>query len=167
MFRWLMLLSLLLWACVEETPGQTGSAPLPAGASAPPVSAEDLSGAWVFGDGSPPAPGPVETCLPLQTLTLYEQGDAIHGDVQTCSRRCEPPDDCTGACKTLEAFEGVNRAGEVTLSGKFQGNQGDQGEPVTYALRFDPETRHLVGTRNGRAFWAAPWAKPPARRCRD
>lgn len=169
MRRVLMLLPLLLFACVEDPPGSTVAMPPPGAiaASVPPVSAANLSGQWVFGDGTEPAPGPVVTCEPAQTLTLYQQGGSLHGDVKTCSRPCTTPADCEDACKTLEAFEGVNSDGTVTLKGKFSGNQLDRAEDVEYALRFDPQTRHLVGTRDGRAFWAAPWGRPIGRRCSD
>lgn len=167
MRRWLIALPLLLFACVEDPPGSTVATPGPLVASVAPVSASDLSGAWVFGDGQEPAPGPVVTCAPTQTLTLYHTGGTLHGDVQTCSRPCDTPEDCREACKTLEAFEGTGRDGAVSLAGKYHGNQLDRSEPVTYALTFDPATRHLVGTRNGRAYWAAPWGKPTARRCGD
>lgn len=170
MRRLLILLPLVLLACVDDPPGATGvatPAPGAVSASVPPVSVSNLSGAWVFGDGKPPAPGPVVTCQPAQTLTLYQQGGSLHGDVQTCSRPCDTPQDCVEACKTFEAFEGVNSEGVVTLKGKFSGNQLDRSEDVEYTLKFDPETRHLVGTRNGRAFWAAPWGKPAGRRCSD
>jgi hypothetical protein len=29
-------------------------------------------------------------------------------------------------------------------------------EPVTYVLTYNPATRHLTGTRNGKPFWAVP-----------
>lgn len=142
-----LFLVLGLAACSEELPGGTG--PAGAGAVTSPIHVGDLTGSWVIGSSREPAPGPVATCEPTQTLRLYQEGETLHGDVTICS----------GDCRTLEAFEGVNRDGSVQLDGRHQGNQMDQSEEVAYRLTWNPETQHLVGTRNGEPFWAAPWVQ--------
>lgn len=151
-FRLLLLLLPLLAACsgpdASSTPTTGG---LPAGTIPPTpriVTAEQLDGDWVFGDGHEPAAGPVADCQALQTMTLQTVGAGrLHAAVQTCVQTCEQ----------LESLDGIDDQGQVTLSGSFQGNFGQPPIAVSYTLRYDTATQHLVGTRNGTTFWAAPY----------
>lgn len=145
-----LLALFVLAACTEEVPSGTGPDGVTPAQATSPVHIGDLTGRWVIGSNREPGAGPVVACEPDQTLQIYQEGEVIHGDVAVCGG---------GECRTLEAFEGVNRYGAVQLDGRHQGNQMDRPEEVSYRLTFDAKTQHLVGTRNGQRFWAAPWVQ--------
>lgn len=128
-----------------NTPGAIGASPLRA-----PVSSRDLTGDWVFGERTEPGAGAIATCNPPQSLRLTQADEILTGQVSSCS----------SSCNTIESFQGTNQEGVVQAAGQYKGNLSRSPEPVTYILRYDAATQHLVGTRNGRKFWAAPWVTP-------
>lgn len=141
----LLALALAL-GCSDEALGPALPSPGPKPSS--PVSIADLSGAWVFGDKGEPPAGPVIGCRPDQTLTIQQPGGtAVAASVSLCG----------GTCRTTEKLSGQNRQGEVQLDGTYQGNLDPQPTTVRYRLTYRPETQHLVGTRDGQPFWAAPF----------
>jgi hypothetical protein len=146
----------LIAACGEDVPGtQPGVTPSPRPSS--PISADNLSGTWVFGESGEPPAGPVYACTAGQLLTINDQRGALSGGVSICG----------GPCALRETFTGKNTKGVATFEGEFQGNIAPVAEVVTYRLTFDPQTQHLVGTRSGRPFWAAPLVAPSKAECAD
>lgn len=146
-------LTALLAACQTPAgqPGPSGPAtPGPRATASTSVSAADLTGTWVFGSRGEPGPGPVVTCAPDQVMALAQEGQRVLGSVSTR----------TGLVRQIEEFEGQNVAGEVALAGTYRGNLAGEASEVTYALSFDPASRHLRGKRLGESFWAAPWVDP-------
>jgi hypothetical protein len=147
----------LILGCTEDLvgvpDGTTPSSGPVAGASPlrAPVSSRDLSGNWIFGERKEPGPGAVATCGPSQSLAIAQNDEALNGQVSTCAG---------GNCNTIETFEGTNQDGLVQGSGQYKGNFSQSPEPVAYVLKYDANTQHLTGTRNGRPFWAAPWVTP-------
>jgi hypothetical protein len=138
-----------------QAPGATGGAGAAGKTAAVPVAGPsvgvaNLTADWVFGDRNEPGPGAVATCAPAQRLTIVQDGQALSASVTRCA----------GGCKQIELLEGENVAGKVTLAGSFQGNLQENAEGVSYALTFDPASKHLRGTRDGSSFWAAPWVDP-------
>jgi hypothetical protein len=146
-----------LAACQAPAGGVGGVAPAGPGqaAASPKVSAADLTGTWVFGNDGEPAPGAVATCAPDQVLSLAQEGQRVLGSVNTR----------TGMVRQLEALEGENVAGKVALTGTYYGNALEKPSDVDYVLTFDPASQHLRGTREGTAFWAAPWVDPGSPEC--
>jgi hypothetical protein len=146
----------MIAACGEDVPGtQPGVSPSPRPSS--PISAANLSGAWVFGESNEPPAGPVYACTAGQLLSINDQGGALSGGVSICG----------GPCMLRETFTGRNTKGVATFDGEFQGNLAPVAETVSYTLTFDPKTQHLVGTRSGRPFWAAPLVQPSKQECAD
>lgn len=161
------LLSLLA-ACAEEPlPGQTGpgsssgQSPGPVAGLTPaprvsaPVTIDNLSGTWVFGERNEPAAGGELGCSASQILTINDQAGVISGGVARCA----------GPCTLIETFAGEREGGKLTLTGSFKGNLEPAPTRVTYALTYNPETQHLVGTRGKTTFWAAPLVKPTDGTC--
>jgi hypothetical protein len=150
----------LLAACAEPPAGTTGGTTTGTGGGtatgspgpvpSSPVSASNLTGRWAFGSRNEPSPGPVAACTAGQILSLNDQGGALSGGVSVCA----------GPCDLVETFTGRNANGQVTLQGSFKGNFDSKPTAVDYALTFNPATQHLVGTRSGTTFWAAPLVSP-------
>jgi hypothetical protein len=151
-----------LFACSELPEG--GAAPPVGAASVAPgpapsvaIAADRLEGTWVFGDKNEPGPGAVLGCQPNQSLILQRTASGYHGSVTTCA----------GPCLLLEQVDGALAAGQLSLKGTFKGNLDPVARDVAYLLRFDAATQHLVGTRNGQPFWAAPFVSGPAEQCQQ
>jgi hypothetical protein len=139
------VVALLLAAC-STAPAVTGSPPPITGGQASKVTAADLSGDWSWGEGTPePSPGPLVACLTGSPMTLVQQGTALTGHIDTCG----------GPCLQGPALSGSNAGGKVDLAAS--------GEAVS--LTFDAKSQHLVGTRNGKAFWAVPFVRSTASNC--
>ncbi|HEY9722084.1 MAG TPA: hypothetical protein V6D47_08720 [Oscillatoriaceae cyanobacterium] len=120
------------------------------------VSAQDLSGQWVFGSANEPSPGPVVACNPFKIWNLTQTGSQLKGSVNAC----------LGPCAAFtEETTGANDAGQVALSGESADTPTGPRQPVTYQLHFDAATQHLIGTRNGQPFWAAPFVKQTSPTC--
>ena len=133
-------------------PAQSRVAPPPAPAESVTVAllppAVDLSGGWATGSANEPPPGPVvlhPSCTYNPPVWLLEQkGNALK------------------AWLFPESFnQGVKRAGPgpekvAPAIGTISGADVriDDGT-YRFELRFDPESGHLRGTRNGAPFWAA------------
>jgi hypothetical protein len=164
----------LLGACAEEPlPGQTGTGPgasprpgatpgggpvvglTPAPRPSSPVTIDNLSGQWVFGERNEPAAGPIVDCSAGQILTINDQSGELSGGVARCA----------GPCTLIKTFTGDRKAGAVTLTGSFKGNLEPAPTRVTYTLTYNPQTQHLVGTRAGVSFWAAPLVQPDDGSC--
>lgn len=157
----------LLAACTDDTASPTGpnpgshaapgsstvgtapGSPLPSVTS--PVTATNLSGKWVFGSRNEPPAGPVAACSQDQVMSMLDQGGTVAGTIALCG---------SGGCDQEEGFSGSNNSGQVVLQGSFTGNLGSDSTPIDYKLTFNPKTQHLVGTRSGETFWAAPWVVP-------
>lgn len=131
-------------------PGPSGS---PSGAPTPsprPVTAQDLSGQWVYGTAQEPSPGPVLGCYPSSLWNLTQQGATLSGGMTTC----------VGPCGYAhEDFMGTNHDGTVSITAKVYQQPDVPPATASYSLAFDPRTQHLVGTRNGEPFWAAPFVQ--------
>jgi hypothetical protein len=146
----------LVWAiagCAEESAvGTGGASPGPRATTAPTttVTAENLSGNWVFGSRNEPPAGPVATCVPGQVLAISDQSGDVSGGVSVCA----------GPCDKVETIVGTNTKGRLIMQGEFGGNLSEKPTDVGYDLTYNPATRHLVGTREGVAFWAAPLYTP-------
>lgn len=160
----------LLGACAEDPlPGQTGTGPgasprpgvtpivgvTPAPRASSPVTIDNLSGQWVFGERNEPAAGAIVDCSAGQILTINDQAGELSGGVARCA----------GPCTLIETFTGERKQGAVTLTGSFKGNLEPAPTRVTYTLTYNPQTQHLVGTRSGTTFWAAPLVKPTDGSC--
>jgi hypothetical protein len=129
------------------SPGVTAS-PSPSPAPSSPVTAESVSGSWVFGDANEPPAGPVVACNPFRLWNLTQDGTNVKGSVLAC----------IGPCAAFtEEVTGTNVDGLLQLSGEAAESPSAQHVPVRYTLRFDAASQHLVGTRNGQPFWAAPF----------
>jgi hypothetical protein len=136
----------LLGACTVAVSPAPGPSPSPTASS--PVTAANVSGAWVFGDANEPPTGPVVTCNPFRLWNLTQDGTNVKGSVEAC----------IGPCAAFtEEVTGTNVGGTLQLSGEAAESPSAQHTPVRYTLRFDAASQHLVGTRNGQPFWAAPF----------
>lgn len=151
----------VLGACGPGS-GIVGPGPSPSTSSvpsAPPstsVTAEDLSGAWVFGEAAEPSAGPVVGCYPFKIWNLTQSGTRLTGSVNAC----------IGPCAAFtEETQGTNQNGQVALSGEQADSPQGARTPVTYQLTFDARTKHLTGTRNGKPFWAAPFIQKSPEAC--
>jgi hypothetical protein len=131
----------------------------------------DLTGDWVFGVGTPePSAGPVK--LPQR---CWEGGEDVQlrqrGARVTGTRQVIPKASGVRPMYTLQESEelsGVFEGTGLTLQGKYArvltpevpgtppSTQPEVHHTYRYRLRYDPATRHLVGTRDGKPFWAAP-----------
>jgi hypothetical protein len=110
--------------------------------------ATDLSGGWATGSANEPPPGPVvqrPPCAHNPAVWIIEQsGNALKAWMfpesfnQGIKRAGPGPERVAGSTGTIS---GVN----VRI---------DDGES-RFVLRFDAESGHLRGTRNGVPFWAA------------
>lgn len=121
------------------------ASPTPAPSPGTSVTAADVSGPWVFGTTNEPPAGAVPTrCIgyAATTLNLTQTGTNLTGTVSQCM----------AVCRLTENLSGTNDHGHVHLTGTATAD----GTAVTYDLDFNPTTKHLVGTRNGQPFWAAP-----------
>lgn len=108
----------------------------------------DLSGTWVFGTTGEPAAGPVfGACGPGNGLRLTQAGDRVTGEETVCA----------GPCYVPTELEGTFRDGQLSLTGTVPEPAEDAGRRVSYALRYEPATGHMVGTRDGQPYWAAPY----------
>lgn len=135
----------LLAAC-STAPAVTSSPPPITGGQVSKVSAADLSGDWSWGEGTAePSAGPLVACLTGSPMTLVQQGTALTGHIDTCG----------GPCLQGATLSGTNQGGTVDLAAS--------GEAVT--LTYDAKSQHLVGTHNGKAFWAVPFVKSAAASC--
>ncbi|MBU6429601.1 MAG: hypothetical protein KGR26_11355, partial [Cyanobacteria bacterium REEB65] len=95
-------------------------------------------------------------CYPFKIWNLTQNGDAVHGSVLAC----------VGPCSAFtEETDGIDASGSLTLSGEAKDNPAASGSAVTYSLSFGTQSQHLVGTRNGQPFWAAPFIQKPASMC--
>lgn len=124
--------------------------PTPAVSASPrPVTAKDLSGRWVFGTQDEPSPGPVLGCYPSSLWVLTQNGETLTGGMTTC----------VGPCGyAYEDFTGSNHDGTVSIIATVHQQPDVPPSTASYSLTFDARTQHLVGTRNGAPFWAAPFA---------
>lgn len=128
----------------------------PAATPGTPVSAQNLTGTWLFGTQNEPSPGPVLGCYAFKLWKLEQTGSAVTGDVLAC----------IGPCSAYtEGTQGVNTGGHLTLTGNERPSPSASPAPVTYDLTFDARTGHLTGTRNGAPFWAAPFVQRPRSEC--
>lgn len=144
-----------LVACTDEVPGQTGPGGAPTPRPSSPVTIDNMSGQWVFGERNEPPAGPVVACQAGQIMNVNHQNGELSGGVSRCA----------GPCTLIETFTGESASGIITLTGQFKGNMDDAPTRVTYTLRYDPATQHLVGTRSGVKFWAAPLVQPEDGSC--
>lgn len=133
----------------SSTVGTAPASPLPSVTS--PVTADNLSGKWIFGSRNEPPAGPVAACSQDQVMSILDQGGTVAGAIALCG---------SSGCDKEENFSGSNNNGQVVLQGAFIGNMGSDTTAVDYTLTFNPKTQHLVGTRSGQPFWAAPWVVP-------
>ena len=110
----------------------------------------DLSGQWTFGTSGEPPAGPVfGECPPGSGLRLTQDGERVSGEELVCG----------GPCFVPTALTGTYRAGALALTGTVPPPAEEAGREVAYALRFDAATGHLVGTRDGKPYWAAPFVR--------
>src|SRR2546423_1260718 len=49
-----------------------------------PVTATNLTGAWIFGSDQEPPAGPVVECNPFKLWNLTQTGDQLKGSVEAC-----------------------------------------------------------------------------------
>lgn len=114
------------------------------------IAQDALSGSWyrIFNDyGTRPAPGAADGCS-----THYAYAKVI----EQTPRGIVIREAYNGDFHAADAYNGAERlagtyvegrlrlSGEVSQDGTFKSP-----EPVTYDLRYEPATQHLVGTRNG------------------
>lgn len=128
----------LLSACtVAAAPPPTASpTPLPSSK----VGVADLSGDWLWGEDTPePGAGPFVACAASRPLSLKQEGQVLTGHLDTCA----------GPCLMGPPLVGKNEDGQVRL----------QGEADDLQLTYQAATQHLVGTRNGKPFWAVPFIR--------
>lgn len=112
--------------------------------------AADLSGAWAFGStGEPPAGPFFGECPPGNGLQLRQVGDQVSGQELVCG----------GPCFVPTELAGTYRDGVLALTGVVPAPAEDAGRRFSYALRLEPRTGHLVGTRDGAPYWAAPFVR--------
>ena len=112
--------------------------------------AEDLTGAWAFGTSGEPPAGPIfGECPPSNGLRLEEAQGQVTGEELVCGGPCYVPTTLAGS-----------RVGDrLTLVGTVPPPAEAAGRQVTYDLRFDAGSGHLVGTRDGAPYWAAPYVR--------
>jgi hypothetical protein len=120
--------------------------PTPSGSPLP--TAANLSGAWVYGDANEPPSGPVVSCNPFRLWNLAQMGNAVTATVNACLGPC-------GAYQ--EPSQGTAQAGALHLVGASMESPLSSPSAVSYELSYNAATQHLVGTRNGKPFWAAPF----------
>jgi hypothetical protein len=110
------------------------------------VTAADLSGTWSWGQEVPePSPGPKVACVVGNPLVLSQQGKALTGHADVCGGPC---------------MQGAPLTGTVTENMVVLSSDAEK-----FQLTFDPKTQHLVGTRNGKPFWAVPFKPSGAPEC--
>lgn len=145
-----MLATGILVGCVPANSGSASVVPAPHDSVKvelwPP--AADLSGAWATGSGGEPPAGPVMTypsCAYNPAVWIIQQtGNTLKAWLIPESfnqgiARAEPgPEKVVGAPGTISGTVVRIVDGEVRL-----------------LLRYDRESGHLVGTRDGAPFWAA------------
>lgn len=112
--------------------------------------AENLTGSWAFGSTGEPPAGPVfGECPPGNGLRLEQAGEQVNGEEMVCG----------GPCYVPTSLAGTFRDGALALVGTVPAPAEDAGRRITYALRFEARTGHLVGTRDGSPYWAAPFVR--------
>lgn len=142
--------SLTVAGAPAPTPSGASPSPTPSPAPSTSITADNLTGAWVFGSDNEPPAGPVVACYPFKIWNLAQTGEQLKGSVLAC----------VGPCMAFtEEVQGTNHSGQVQLTGEAAESPSAAHTPVTYDLHFDATSRHLVGTRNGQPFWAAPFTK--------
>ncbi len=110
----------------------------------------DLTGNWAFGSTGEPPAGPVfGECPPGNGLRLGQTGEQVNGEELVCG----------GPCYVPTELAGTYRDGALALVGVAPPPAEDAGRRITYALRFEARTGHLVGTRDGAPYWAAPFVR--------
>jgi len=137
-----------------------------------------LSGAWFFGTYEP-EPKEAVISVPQRCwnggvdFMLQETGTKLTGMarwIQATGGVMRPPREET------ETMTGTRDGNHIVLSGQhrvviygqpsypsLRGGDPDRlNTTVTYDIRFDPRTRHLVGTRNGQPLWLARFKIHPA-----
>ena len=112
----------------------------------PPV--VDLSGGWTTGSGTEPPPGPVVRYPPCAynpaVWIIQQSGNTLKAWLmpesfdQGIARLGPGPEKVAGSPGTISGADVVIDDGEDR-----------------FVLRYDPESGHLRGTRNGAPFWAA------------
>jgi hypothetical protein len=130
----------------------------------PPLpTADHLAGDWAISvaDEKEPGAGAIRRegpCYGTDTQwTLTQEGTTV-----TAALR--PGYFQGGAQRAIEIVnfdiaKGLLKDGTLHLegtSGQKTVYSGGKSDPVVYQLTFDPKTGHLVGTRNGKSFWAVP-----------
>jgi hypothetical protein len=134
----------LLSACtVAVTPNPTPTpTPTPTPLPSSKVSAADLTGDWVWGEGTPPpSAGPLVDCAQSRPFPLKQEGQVLSGHV----------DICAGPCMMGPALTGTNQDGKVNLK------SADGSEELI--LSYDARLQQLVGTRGGKPFYAVPFIR--------
>ena len=122
-----------------------------------PVSVDNVTSGWLIGSVDEPAAGPVAGCYPREVWQLEQKGEQVTATLDRCVGPCEP---------SPESAQGTNRAGRLQLEGTYQlAGSNQPPERVVYDLTYNPQTRHLTGTRNGRPFWAAPFVRKSSEDC--
>jgi len=137
-----------------------------------------LHGAWIFGAGTPePKPGVVKRSRGCWEggveTTLEQKGARVTGTIRwyPAAQGAEPP----FSIQEGEVLEGSRTGNQVNLTGTYDRRAVSQmledksGLPAPvhaihkYLLVYNPETGHLVGTKDGKPFWAAPveWILKP------
>ena len=110
--------------------------------------ATDLSGGWATGSANEPPPGPVvqhPSCAYNPAVWIIQQsGNALKAwafpeSFNQGIKRAEPgPERIAGSPGTISGVDVLIRDAEFR-----------------FVLRYDAESGHLRGTRNGMTFWAA------------
>lgn len=155
--------------------GLSAGSPTPTPSPVPSIA---LAGTWTFGEGPEPKEA-IVTLRPgcyagLTTWVLDQDGSHVSATLQV-----SPP--VTGARPAYttgitEKVKGDLDGSAITLTGTHQVTYSsdypggafmpkDKSEDVTYSLRWNAVTKHLVGTRNGKTFWAAKAVVIPQQPC--
>lgn len=144
-----MALAAALMGCRSARPEATSVAPAVSDSVSAPLAAPatDLAGGWVTGSANEPPAGPVRqqpSCAYNPPVWIIQQkGNALETyhfpeSFNQGIARKEP-------VQRTPAVPGTISGADVVIAG----------DGIRFVLRYDAESGHLRGTRNGAPFWAA------------
>jgi hypothetical protein len=124
------------------------------------ITAEDLSGGWVFdywNELGPISSGPVYFCSAIPHWILEQRGSGIRGWRATYVVAPR------GGSVFVETLTGTVLGNEIRLTELRDDPDGCR--KLEYRLRFDPDTQRLNGTVDSQGFYAAPFIQLPEEDC--
>ena len=169
----LLPVAVLIAAC---TAGSPTSSSAPATGLTSLVSLSNLGGSWLY--NQPTAPGDTAVPNPSEAAAgalafcagrhLYAWHWALtqFGDQVTGTVVYDSPGGVMQNFGLTETVTGTLTGNSLILNGTYTPNvfppttTAPTPTPVTYYLTYNAQTQHLVGSRNGKPYWSAPFVMP-------